>query len=132
MRTLLSLAAACLVAAASSTSAAAEPKTIKPDEARNHVGETCTTTFKVRHTKHGVHRKTYFLDSEENFRAEKNLGVQISEEVAAKLKEKGVDAPHTHYADKTIRVTGPIFLQEGGVYLRIEDPDRIALVDDAP
>lgn len=112
------------------TSQADEPKVIKATEARNHVGETCSITFKVRHTKHGVNRKTYFLDSEEDFQSDKNLGVQISEAVAATLKEKkSVTDPHVYYADKTIRVVGKIFLQEDRPSLTIEKPDEIDLVD---
>jgi hypothetical protein len=112
------------------TAQADEPKVIKATEARNHVGETCSITFKVRHTKHGVNRKTYFLDSEEDFKSDKNLGVQISETVAATLKEKkSVTDPHVYYADKTIRVVGKIFLQEDRPYLTIEKPEDIDLVD---
>ncbi len=108
------------------------PKVIKPEEARNHVDETCSVTFKVRHTKHGVHRKTYFLDSREDFRSPENLGVQIPEELAAELKTKnGIDEPHRYYADKTIRVIGKIVLQEDRPYLTVEKSDHIAVIDDA-
>lgn len=129
-------AAACLFIVASVASHVAvgdeSPKKIAPEDARSHVGTVCTVTFKVRHTKHGVNRKTYFLDSLEDFRSEKNLGVQISEATAEKLKtEKNVTSPDVHYADKTIRVAGKVFLQEGRAYIAVEKVDQIDVVDDA-
>jgi hypothetical protein len=106
------------------------PKVIKAEEARNHVDQKCDVTFKVRRTKHGVNRKTYFLDSREDFKSPENLGIQISEEMAAELKaKKGVGEPHTHYADKTIRVTGKVFLQEDRPYIRVESVDDIREVE---
>lgn len=128
---LLLLAAATAVVLAHSA-VAAEPKVIAPENARQNVGELCTATFKVRHAKHGVNRKTYFLDSREDFKSPENLGVQIGEAMASRLKEKkSISDPHVFYADKTIRVTGKIFLQEDRAYLTIEDVEHIQLVDDA-
>lgn len=131
-RILSSLFLTFLTLTADLSARAEEPKSIKPEEARQHVDQTITTKFPVRHAKHGVHRKTYFLDSEQDFRSEKNLGVQISEAVAAKLKqEKSIGEPHLHYADKTIRVTGKVFLQEDRAYLQIEKVDQIEIVETA-
>lgn len=127
-----SVAALVLVATSVTAARSDEPKVIKVAEARNHVGAVCAVTFKVRHTKYGVNRKTYFLDSEEDFKSDKNLGVQISEAVAMTLKEKkSITDPHVYYADKTIRVVGKIFLQEDRPYLTIEKPDDIDVMDDS-
>ena len=51
-------------------------------------------------------RETYFLDSEEDIRDEKNLAVVISYDHADKFREAGTDDPAECYRGKTIHVTG--------------------------
>lgn len=107
-----------------------KPTVIKPEEARQHVGKKCEITFQVKKTKHAEKRKKYFLDSEEDFNDEKNLGIQIEEAVAGRLKDKkGVDDPAAYYKDKTIKVVGTVVLEDDRPYIKIEDPDQIDVVE---
>jgi hypothetical protein len=73
-------------------------------------------------------RQEIYLDSEENFRDEKNLAVVISAAGAAKFKDAGIDDPAAHFKGKTIRVTGTITVQENRPRIVVEDPRQIRVV----
>ena len=89
-----------------------EPKAaetvIPAAEVRNHVGKECTAEMTVKASKNAVPRRTYFLDSEEDFHDEKNLAIVISYDHAAKFQEAGIDDPSEYFKGKTIRVTGKV------------------------
>jgi hypothetical protein len=107
-----------------------EPEVIKAAEARKHVGKKVSVTFLVKTAKHSEKRQKYYLDSEEDFRDEKNLGIQIPDSVAAKLKQqKNVDDPVDFYKGKEIKVQGKIFLEDERPYIRIEEPEQIDIVE---
>src|SRR6478735_5107978 len=57
-------------------------------EARNHIDE-----MVVRLSKNAEPRKVYYLDSEEDYRDEKNLALVIAYENAEKFKKAGIDDP---------------------------------------
>lgn len=106
------------------------PRVIKPEEARKHVGKKCSVTFLVQRTKHSEKRKRWYLDSEEDFNDEKNLGIQIEESGAKLLREKkNVDDPATYYLKKSVRVVGKVFLEDERPYIRVDDPDQIDVVE---
>src|SRR5271166_2417000 len=91
------------------TSSLAEPiKPVSPAEAINQIGkpevvvEMVVKKSKDRLEKRGI----IYLDSEEDFKDEKNLGVAISAEAAEKFKKQGIADPAAHFAGKTIRVRG--------------------------
>jgi hypothetical protein len=74
-------------------------------------------------------RGIIYLDSEEDFKHADNLGVAISSGAAAKLKEKGINDPATHFLGKTIRVRGCVMRFEEHPYLPVLDPGQISIVD---
>jgi hypothetical protein len=96
---------------------------------REHVGKDCTALMTVKSSKNAVPRKTYFLDSEEDFRDEKNLAVVISYDHADKFREAGIDDPAEYYRGKTIHVTGKVIEENDQVRIRVEDPKQIKLVE---
>jgi len=107
-----------------------DPEVIKAEEARKHVGKKVSVTFKVKAAKHSEKRNKYYLDSEEDFRDEKNLGIQIPDSVAAKLKQsKNIVDPAEFYKGKEIRVIGKVFLEEERPYILIEEPEQIDVVE---
>ncbi len=61
-------------------------KVLPAAEARNHVGKDCTFEMKVKASKNAAKRKTYFLDSEEDFHDANNLSVVISYDHADKFQ----------------------------------------------
>ena len=104
-------------------------KIIPAAEIRSHVGKECTAEMTVKASKNAVPRRTYFLDSEEDFHDEKNLAVVISYDHAAKFQEAGIDDPAEYYKGKTIRVTGKVIEADDQVRIRVDDPKQIKLVE---
>src|SRR4051794_28641481 len=73
-----------------------EPRVIPAAEAKEHVGERCTVEMTVRVSKNAAKRRTYFLDSEQDFRDPKNFAVVIGYDDAEKFKRAGIDDPSEH------------------------------------
>jgi hypothetical protein len=104
------------------------PKVIPASEARQHVGERRTVEMTVKSSHFGSHKKTYFLDSEDDYHDEKNLAVVISLDEAEKFKRVGVNNPAEYYRGKTIRVTGKVIEEDDQVRIRVTDPTQVKLV----
>ncbi len=104
-------------------------KVIPAADVRNHVGQECTALMKVKASKDAAKRRSYFLDSEEDFHDKNNLSVVISYDHADKFREAGVDNPAEHYKDKTIRVTGKVIEEDDQIRIRVEDPKKIEVVE---
>src|ERR1700688_2257361 len=91
---------------------AGETKPLTPVEAIKKVNEEVTVQMLVKATKKRLEKRgEIYLDSEENFRDEKNLGIVIVKAGAAKFKEAGVDDPAVRFKDKTIRVKGTVIIK---------------------
>lgn len=102
------------------------PPRIKPDAARMYVDKKVEVVFEVKHAKFSERRKTAFLDSEENFQDEKNLGIAITEAGIQDLKQKrAVDGPADYYRGKTIRVTGTVILKEDKPYIEVTQAEQL-------
>ena len=74
-------------------------------------------------------RGEIYLDSEENFQDEKNLGIVVTKTGAVKFKAKGVDDPAVHFKDKTIRVKGTVIIKEKRPRIEVDDPKQIVIVE---
>jgi hypothetical protein len=83
----------------------------------------------VKASKNASKRRTYFLDSEEDFRDEKNLAVLIDYDAAAKFKDAGIDDAAEHYRGKTVRVTGKVISEAEQVRICVTDPKQIKIID---
>jgi len=75
-------------------------------------------------------RGEIYLDSETDFRDEKNFAVVITKAGAAKLKEAGIDDPVAHFKDKTIRATGEIKLVRDIPRIEINHAKQIRIVNE--
>ena len=73
--------------------------------------------------------KEIYLDSELNFKDEKNLAIVITEACAAKYKEAGIEEPAGHFKDKTIRATGEVKLVQDVPRIEIDDDKQIRIVE---
>lgn len=103
---------------------------IKPEQAVLYGGKRVVVEFVVKAGKHAVHRKQVFLDSEEDFRCEGNLGVALSADVVRELQTSlGITSPETYFLNKKIRVTGVIAIREERVYLDISKATEIDALD---
>jgi len=108
-----------------------DAKPLLPAQAIQQVGkpsvvvEMVVKKAKDRLEKRGI----IYLDSEDDFKSPTNLGVAISAEAAAKLKEKGIADPAAYFMGKTIRVRGCVMRFEERPYLPVHDPEQIRAVE---
>jgi hypothetical protein len=110
---------------------AAEDKPLTPVQARAKVGEKVTVEMTVRAAKDRLEKRgEIYLDSEPNFKDEKNFAVVITKTGAESLKKKGIDSPADHFKDKTIRATGTVKEVQMVPRIEIEDAKQIQLVED--
>src|SRR5438876_12134744 len=92
---------------------AEDTRPLTPVKAIKKVNEEVTVQMLVKATKNRLDKRgEIYLDSEANFRDEKNLGIVIVKAGAAKFKEAGVDDPAIHFKEKTIRVKGTVIIKE--------------------
>jgi hypothetical protein len=109
---------------------AEEDKALTPVEARKKVGEKITVEMTVRAAKDRLEQRgEIYLDSETNFRDEKNFAIVITKAGAASLREAGIDNPAEHYKDKTIRASGPVKEVDQVPRIEIDDAKQIRLVE---
>jgi hypothetical protein len=105
-------------------------KPLSPADAIKRLNEKVVVEMLVKASKNRLeNRGEIYLDSEEDFRDPKNLGVVINRAGAAKFKEVGIDDPAEHFKDKTIRVTGVVIKEDERFRLIVEDPKQIQLVE---
>jgi hypothetical protein len=124
------LAIAALILLAGASPDDGKTKVIAAPDAKNHIGERCTVEMTVRSSKNAAPRKEYYLDSEEDFRDEKNFAVVISYDHGHLFKKAGIDDPAEHYMGKKLRVTGKVIDENDQTRIRVENPDQIKIVDD--
>ena len=112
----------------------AEPsvKVIKAEEARKHVYQQVTVTFKVQHAKFAMNPDRVYLDSEKDYKDAKNLGLLIQAAALPEFKKAGIEKPAEHYDGKMVRATGKVFLKDDLVFIGLEKPAQIEIVKTAP
>jgi hypothetical protein len=110
--------------------AAKEEKPLTPAEAIKLVNKEVTVEMMVRSSKNALEKRhEIYLDSEEDFRDEKNLAIVITEDGASKFKDSGVEDPAAHFRGKTIRVTGTVTLKDERPRIEVSDPKAIKLIE---
>jgi hypothetical protein len=109
---------------------AQDAKPLTPVEAIKQVNQSVTVEMLVKTTKDRLEKRgEIFLDSELDFKDEKNLGIVIVRAGAAKFKDAGVYDPATHFKDKTIRVKGTVIIKEERPRIEVDDPKQITIVE---
>ena len=109
---------------------AEDDKALTPAEAIKMADKKVTVQMVVRSSKNALAgRQEIYLDSEEDFRDEKNLAVVITAEGAEKFKEVGIDNPAEHFRGKTIRVNGTVTRKDDRPRIEISDPKAIRLIE---
>src|SRR5262245_15927024 len=100
----------CLVSAVILVTCVAEgreEKPLAPAVARKKVGEKFTVEMTVQAAKDRLEKRGgIYLDSEVDFRDEKNFAVVITRAGAESLKAAGIADPADHFKDKKIRASG--------------------------
>jgi hypothetical protein len=101
---------------------------LTPVQARKKVGDKITVEMTVRTAKDRLEKRgEIYLDSEEDFRDEKNFAVVISKSGAASLKKAGIDNPADHFLEKKIRATGTVKEADNVPRIEIDDAKQIRI-----
>jgi hypothetical protein len=125
------LLAAGVLAAVACMAVAAEDKPLTPVEARKKVGAKITVEMTVRAAKDRLEKRgEIYLDSEPNFKDEKNFAVVITRAGAASLKAAGIEHPADHFKDKKIRASGTVKEVDKIPRIEIDEVKHIRLVKD--
>ena len=101
---------------------------ITAEEALKRVDQRVTVLMEVKSTGGNTAR---FLNSESDFRSEKNFAVFIPNLALSSYKKAGIDDPGQFYKGKTISVTGQVVLSQERPVIRAENPDQIKVVNTA-
>jgi hypothetical protein len=105
-------------------------KALTPVDAIRKVDQEVTVQMLVKATKNRLEKRgEIYLDSEEDFRDAKNLGIVVTRVGAAKFKETGVDDPAVCFKGKTIRVRGTVIIKEKRPRIEVDDPKQIQIVE---
>ena len=129
----LRIAAALLLAFVSASpltaqDAAAE-KPLTAVEARAKAGEMVYVELTIQNAKNFLaDRGAIYLDSEKNFRDEKNIAITITKAGAAELKKAGIEDPAEHFKGKTVRVRGTLNLKDKVARIEVKEAKQIELV----
>jgi hypothetical protein len=122
-------AVALTVVVLGSVALAADPP-LGPVEARKAVGKTVTVEMTVATAKDRLEKRgEVYLDSETDFKSEKNFAVVITRDGAAALKKAGIDSPADHFNGKTIRSTGEVKTVDDVPRIEITKAEQIKLVE---
>jgi hypothetical protein len=106
-------------------------KPFTPVEARKAVGKTISVEMTVKAAKDRLEKRgEIYLDSEADFKDEKNFAVVINKDGAADLKKKGIDDPVAHFKDKLIQATGEVKVVDDVPRIEISEAKQIKLATD--
>jgi DNA/RNA endonuclease YhcR with UshA esterase domain len=109
---------------------AADEKPLTPVQARKMVGKTVIVEMTVRAAKDRLDRRgEIYLDSEEDFKDQKNFAVVITRAGARKLKAAGITDPARHFKGKKIQATGKVKEVDKVPRIEIDDAKQIRLAD---
>lgn len=103
-------------------------KPLTPAEAAKKVNETVTVQMEVKSattTKNGVS----YLNSEADFKSDKNFTVFIDKGATAKFKDAKIDDPAAHFKGKTVEVKGKVTLFKDRPQIKLDGPDAIKVVE---
>jgi DNA/RNA endonuclease YhcR with UshA esterase domain len=103
-------------------------KPLGPVEARKQVGKEITVEMEVKAVKNALEKRgEIYLDSEENFRDEKNFAVVITRKGAESLRASGIDNPADHFKGKTIQAKGTVSEVDKIPRIEIDDAKQIQI-----
>jgi hypothetical protein len=106
-------------------------KPLAPIEARKAVGKTITVQMTVKAAKDRLEKRgEIYLDSEEDFKDEKNFAVVINKDGAADFKKKGIDDPAAHFKNQEIIASGEVKEVDNIPRIEISEAKQIKLATD--
>src|SRR6516162_1357968 len=119
-------AALLIITVSASIGLAGGDAPLAPIDARKKVGTKITVLMTVRAAKDRLEKRgEIYLDSEPDFRDEKNFAVVITKAGAASLKAAGIIEPAEHFKDKKILATGTVKEVDKIPRIEIDDAKQI-------
>ncbi len=110
----------------------AQEQPLTPVEARQQVGKEIVVLMKPAAIKDRLEwRGEIYIDSETNFRDEKNFAIVITEKGANRFKEIGIKDPAKHLENQEIRAKGVVKEVQGIPRIEINDPKQISIAEKA-
>jgi DNA/RNA endonuclease YhcR with UshA esterase domain len=107
-----------------------EFKPLTPAEAIKKVNEKVTVQMIVKASKNRLEKRgEIYLDSEQDFRDDRNLAIVITKSAAARFKEAGVNDAATHFKGKTIQVQGKVIMKDNRPRIEVAEPKQIQIVE---
>jgi DNA/RNA endonuclease YhcR with UshA esterase domain len=106
-----------------------DTKALSPAEAAKRVGEKCTVEMEVKSVGMSKDGSVAFLNSQEDFKDEKNFTAFVGKEAVEKLKKAKVEDLAAHFKGKTVRVTGTVKLYRERPEIVVDDPEQIQVVE---
>jgi DNA/RNA endonuclease YhcR with UshA esterase domain len=117
---------ALAIALCAALTLAADQRPLGPVDARKQVGKKITVEMTVRTAKDRLQKRgEIYLDSEANFKDEKNFAVVITRKGAAALKKAGITDPVTHFKGRKVRATGTVKEVDGVPRIEIDEAEQI-------
>ncbi len=104
-------------------------KPLTTAEAAKKVNQKCTVVMDVKSTGRTRRGARLFLNSEANYKSDKNFVVVIDKQDVPKFKKAGIADPLAHFKGKAVRVTGTVILYNGKPQIKVDDPGQIKVVD---
>jgi len=121
------LAAMCLVVGVGFVAADDSPKPISPSEAIKKVDQTVTVRMEVKSGR--LVANGCYLNSESDFKSDKNLTLYIDKKTRDKFKEAKIDDPAAHFKGKMVEVKGKVTLYRERPQIKLSGPGAIKLVE---
>jgi hypothetical protein len=104
-------------------------KPLTPPEARKKVGEDIVVEMTVKAAKDRLEKRgEVYLDSELDFRSEKNFACVINRGGAGLFQNQGVSDFEAHFRNHTIRVKGRVTVVEDVPRIEISEPEQVEFV----
>jgi DNA/RNA endonuclease YhcR with UshA esterase domain len=108
--------------------AAEADKPLTPVEARKQIGKEITVQMEVKAAKDRLEKRgEIYLDSEEDFKDEKNFAVVIMKKGAESLKDAGIPHPAEHYMGKTITAKGVVKEVDGVPRVEVDEAKQLMI-----
>ncbi len=106
-------------------------KALTPVEAQDHVGQVVLVQLTVRAAKNRLEKRgEIYLDSEEDFRDERNFAAVITRRGAVSLAAKQITNPVEHFQGKVIQVRGLVKDVDGVLRIEVNDAEQIRRVEE--
>ena len=103
--------------------------TVTPDEAGKLArGQDVTVEMVVKSVGISKNKEHWFLNSQADWKDDKNFYVLIPKSVVEKLKAKDITDPEKAFPGKTIQVTGNVTIHFTTPQIILRSPDRLKVV----